>query len=73
MTSPKRNRKTGLTDKEFSSHFASPRSVSKYSLEEGLKRAALRDKAITPLLKAGMSYADAAALADQIVKETFGS
>jgi len=64
---------TGLTDKEFSSHFASPKSVSKYSLEEGLKRAALRSATIGPLLQAGISYEQAATLADQVVKEAFSN
>ena len=72
MTTTKRTL-TGLTDKEFSSHFASPKSVSKYSLEEGLKRAALRSATIGPLLKAGISYEQAATLADKIVREAFGS
>lgn len=73
MITTKRNARTGLTDKEFSSHFASPKSVSKYSLEEGLKRAALRDATLSPLLKAGISYEQAATLADQVVREAFGS
>lgn len=73
MNTTKRNSRTGLTDKEFSSHFASPKSVSKYSLEEGLKRAALRDATLGTLMKAGMGYAQAATLADQVVREAFGS
>lgn len=73
MNTTKRNSRTGLTDAEFSSHFASPKSVSKYSLEEGLKRAALRDATLGPLMKAGMDYTAAATLADQVVREAFGS
>lgn len=67
-----RNAKTGLTDKEFASYFASPKSVSKYSLEEGLKRAALRDKFISPLLAAKVPYETAATIADQMVIEALG-
>lgn len=67
-----KNRRTGLTDKEFASYFASPKSVSKYSLEEGLKRAALRNKFITPMLKAKVPYEQAAKLADQMVIDMLG-
>lgn len=67
------NKRTGLTDKEFASHFAGPNSVSKYTLEEGLKRAALRDKFITPLLAAKVPYETAATLADQMVIEALGA
>ena len=62
-----------LTDAQFSSHFANPSSVAKYTLEEGLKRAALRNKLIAPLLVAKVDYATAATLADQMVIEALGS
>lgn len=64
--------KTKMTDKEFASHFAGPNSVSKYTLEEGIKRAKMRDSVLSPMLKAGMDYAQAAALADKVVVECFG-
>lgn len=67
-----KNKRTGLTDKEFASYFASPKSVSKYSLEEGLKRATLRNKFITPMLKAKVPYEQAAKLADQMVIDMLG-
>ena len=73
MNTSSSNTRTGLTDAQFASHFAGPNSVSKYTLEEGLKRAKLRDSVLGPMLKAGMDYAQAAALADQVVVEAFGS
>lgn len=66
------NSRTGLSDAQFASHFAGPNSVSKYTIEEGIKRAKLRDTVLGPLLAIGTDYATAAALADKVVREALG-
>lgn len=72
MNTSKRNSRTGLTDAQFASHFAGPNSVSKYTLEEGIKRAKLRSKFIGPMLDAKVPYEVAAKLADQMVIDCLG-
>lgn len=66
------NKRTGLTDVQFASYFASPKSASRYTLEEGIKRAKLRDSFLGPLLASGMSYAEAATIADNLVIDALG-
>ena len=72
MATSKRNTRTGMTDQQFASYFAGPNSVSKYTLEEGIKRAKLRSKFIGPMLDAKVPYEVAAKLADQMVIEALG-
>lgn len=61
-----------LTDAQFTSHFANASSVSKYTLEQGMQRAVLRNKLLKPMLAAKVDYATAAALADKMVIEALG-
>lgn len=72
MITSKRNSKTGLTDKEFSSHFAKPGDKARFdTIEEATKFAKLKALTYDALRATGMDYIEAVTLAEKVASEAF--